>query len=214
MGVDFRMRAVRPRPDGSFDPIPGEGLEFSTRLVFLETLLRPGHQEGSPAPILRSLLPPFVSFRWFEGCYAGAYRESPPPSTEDCAPPREIVNCLRAVLGILRDRADAFPPLYLLREEGTGRQQEGWKAVYESRVYTIRGGWGRCDASPAETEPHIPYPMAIGASTSAGSAPSCVDPSRSAASRPAVWGTCCGPKRRCSSRRNRATSGLGPRWKR
>lgn len=175
MGVDFRMQAVRALPEGRFEPIVGQApdtppamqllyglshgeFEFWTRLGFLEALFRPGHQEGSPAALLRSLLPKDVSFRWFEECYAGAYYSRPPPSTENCFPPREVVSCLQAVLETLRDRADALPPRYVLRAEQSRETRGGLTAVYEHRVYAIRADWGRCEASPTEVSSHIPYP--------------------------------------------------------
>ena len=179
MGVDFRMQVVRPVPEGRFEPISGEetpmssqdtvlrgrglmwgstGLEFWSRLLFLEALFRPGHAEDSPAELFRSRVPPNASFRWFEQCYQGGYRDLPPPTVRDCFRPREVVECLGAALDVLGDRETAIPPLYVLREEGMGDWRAGFQGVFEGRVYSIRAGWGRCDATPTVPDPRVPYP--------------------------------------------------------
>jgi hypothetical protein len=165
MGVDFRMQAVRPLPQGRFEPIVGDapdtppaphlwyglsrgGGEFWTRLPFLEALFRPRHQPDTPAELLRSLSPPEVSFRWFEACYMGAYRDFPPATVQECFEPREVVECLENVLDLLRRQTAAFPPRYTFRGEGTHDNRGGLTGVYEGRLYAIRGGWGRCEATP------------------------------------------------------------------
>jgi hypothetical protein len=116
--------------------------------VFLEALFRPRHQPDSPAELLRSLSPAEVSFRWFEACYTGAYRNLPPATVEECFEPREVVECLENVLDLLRSQTAAFPLRYTFRREGGHDSRGGLTGVYEGRLYTFRGGWGRCEATP------------------------------------------------------------------
>lgn len=174
MGVDFQMQAVRPLPQGRFEAIVGDapdpptapnwwyalrrgGCEFRTRLPFLEALFRPGHYPDTPAERLRSLVPPEVSFRWFEVCYQGAYRELPPATVKNCFEPREVRESLENALKVLRDHVAAFPPRYSFRREGTDDNRGGLTGLHEGRIYAIRGGWGRCEADP-ETQLRTPFP--------------------------------------------------------
>lgn len=148
MGVDFVMQVVKPLPDSRFEEVRGEAFRFAERLFFLSELFKPEFEDVRIGGRLRSLLPQPVSFRWFDEAYNSLDGVPEGPRLRDCWPPEDILACLEAVFGTLRDHDIEFSPFYFL-EEGVGRSRGGgYKIFFGGKPYVVRGGWGHATAVP------------------------------------------------------------------